>query len=207
MAGGLSVLDMGDAKLVRRNRLPIASHADAAVPATDKNIGAGTAVRPCVLFVLGMGRSGTSALTRVLSLCGATLPAGMMGADEGNKRGYGGRGLRSCSTGKSRSATAAPGGTQSLRMLENDVFDANERAACIADIGAYLKKLPSAPVVVVKDLNIVVLSDMWFEAAHLCGLDVAAVIAVRHPHEVIRIATAPARRSLAGARKCVVAQR
>lgn len=84
------MLDMGDAKLVRRNRLPIASHADAAVPATDKNIGAGTAVRPCVLFVLGMGRSGTSALTRVLSLCGATLPAGMMGADEGNKRGYGG---------------------------------------------------------------------------------------------------------------------
>ena len=48
----------------------------------------GTATRPVVLFVLGMGRSGTSALTRVLSLCGATLPTGMMGADAGNPRGY-----------------------------------------------------------------------------------------------------------------------
>ena len=37
----------------------------------------GTAARPVALFVLGMARSGTSALTRVLSLCGGTLPAGM----------------------------------------------------------------------------------------------------------------------------------
>jgi len=48
----------------------------------------GSAARPVALFVLGMGRSGTSALTRVLSLCGAKLPAGMMGADNGNQRGY-----------------------------------------------------------------------------------------------------------------------
>jgi hypothetical protein len=33
----------------------------------------GTAARPVALFVLGFGRSGTSALTRVLSLCGAAL--------------------------------------------------------------------------------------------------------------------------------------
>jgi hypothetical protein len=44
--------------------------------------------RPVLLFVLGMGRSGTSALTRVLSLCGAALPPGMLGADAGNPRGY-----------------------------------------------------------------------------------------------------------------------
>ncbi|GLV08475.1 hypothetical protein MyChFU_17950 [Mycobacterium intracellulare subsp. chimaera] len=48
----------------------------------------GTAVRPVALFVLGMARSGTSALTRVLSLCGSTLPAGMCGADGNNPRGY-----------------------------------------------------------------------------------------------------------------------
>ncbi|KDO98123.1 hypothetical protein MAV3388_14255 [Mycobacterium avium subsp. hominissuis 3388] len=40
------------------------------------------------MFVLGMARSGTSALTRVLSLCGSTLPAGMCGADGNNPRGY-----------------------------------------------------------------------------------------------------------------------
>ncbi|HNA50429.1 MAG TPA: sulfotransferase family protein, partial [Mycobacterium sp.] len=48
----------------------------------------GTDNRPTILFVLAMARSGTSALTRVLSLCGAALPAGMLGANKGNQRGY-----------------------------------------------------------------------------------------------------------------------
>lgn len=54
----------------------------------ENSVPPGLRPRPVALFVLGMGRSGTSALTRVLSLCGATLPVGMMGADEGNRRGY-----------------------------------------------------------------------------------------------------------------------
>ncbi len=41
-----------------------------------------------VIFVLGMGRSGTSALTRVLSLCGATLPVSLLGPHESNQRGH-----------------------------------------------------------------------------------------------------------------------
>ncbi len=44
--------------------------------------------KPIILFVLGMARSGTSALTRVLSLCGAALPAGLLGATADNPRGY-----------------------------------------------------------------------------------------------------------------------
>jgi hypothetical protein len=41
-----------------------------------------------VLFVLGMARSGTSAMTRVLSLSGAALPPGMIGAAKANPRGF-----------------------------------------------------------------------------------------------------------------------
>ena len=48
----------------------------------------GSTARPVALFVLGVPRSGTSAVTRVLSLCGATLPAGLSGADPRNPRGY-----------------------------------------------------------------------------------------------------------------------
>ena len=40
------------------------------------------------LVVLGMHRSGTSALARVLSLRGADLPAHLMSANQGNKSGY-----------------------------------------------------------------------------------------------------------------------
>ena len=41
-----------------------------------------------LVMVLGMGRSGTSALTRVLSLCGASLPETLLTADQANSAGY-----------------------------------------------------------------------------------------------------------------------
>ena len=43
--------------------------------------------RSCIL-VLGMHRSGTSALTRVLSLAGAALPADLMGPSVGKELGH-----------------------------------------------------------------------------------------------------------------------
>ena len=42
-----------------------------------------------VIFVLGMHRAGTSALTRVMALCGAALPAELLGSnDESNPTGH-----------------------------------------------------------------------------------------------------------------------
>ena len=73
----------------------------------------------------------------------------------------------------------------SLRLQEEGAFAAEEKAACIAKIRAYLTTLPAAPLVVIKDPRINVLSGVWFEAARLAGFDIAAVIAVRHPQEVI----------------------
>jgi hypothetical protein len=144
----------------------------------------GTATRPVVLFVLGMGRSGTSALTRVLSLCGATLPTGMMGADAGNPRGYweprAALRLNEKFLGRRGSTYFDP----TLRLQEEGALSDEEKAAFIAKIGAFLHTLPAAPVVLIKDLHISVLSDMWFQAARLAGFDIAAVIAVRDPQEV-----------------------
>ena len=73
----------------------------------------------------------------------------------------------------------------SLRLLEEGAFNAGEQATYIRKIRALLGQLPAAPLLVIKDPQITVLSDMWFEAARLAGFDVAAVIAVRHPNEVI----------------------
>ena len=73
----------------------------------------------------------------------------------------------------------------SLRLFEEGAFDPKEKAACIGKIGAFLNRLPVAPLVVIKDSYITNLSDMWFEAARLAGRDVVVVIPVRHPHEVI----------------------
>jgi hypothetical protein len=145
----------------------------------------GTATCPVALLVLGMSRSGTSALTRVLSLCGATLPFGMMGADEGNQRGYweprASLLMNRAILERHRSAWWDP----SMRVLEEGEFSADEKAACVSQIAAYLNTLPAAPLIVIKDLSIVPISEMWFEAAHLAGFNVRVVIAVRHPQEVI----------------------
>ncbi len=144
----------------------------------------GTGNRPVTLFVLGPQRSGTSALTRVLSLCGGTLPAAMLGADANNPLGY----------WEPRAAISLNEtilrrlGTNwydpSLRFLDDDSSN-RENKACVAKVAEYLSTLPAAPLVVIKEPRITTLSGLWFDAARVAGFDVASVIAVRHPQEVI----------------------
>jgi hypothetical protein len=102
---------------------------------------------------------------------------------------------------RNRSALCDP----TLRLQEEGVFDAKERAACIGEIGAFLTNLPAAPLVVIEELRITLLPGVWFEAARLAGFDIAARIAVRHPQEAIAsFAGTPS--SLAGALECLVAE-
>ncbi len=144
-----------------------------------------TSNRPVILFVLGMGRSGTSALTRVVSLCGATLPPGMLGADDGNPRGYweprAALHLNEKFLFRRRSSYFDP----TLRLQSDGALSDEEIQGFISEIQAYLLTLPPAPVVVIKVLHISVLANMWFEAARRAGFDVASVIAVRDPQEVV----------------------
>ncbi|WP_419866446.1 sulfotransferase family protein [Mycobacterium kyorinense] len=145
----------------------------------------GTAARPVVVFVMGAPRSGTSALTRVLSLCGAALPAKMAGADRNNQRGYWepreSIHLNNKILRRHNSTPFDP----SLRLQEDGEFDADEKARCVAEIGAFLSTLPAAPVVLIKDAHVTLLSSLWFEAARQAGFDIAVVIAVRRPQESI----------------------
>ncbi|MDT5217205.1 MAG: hypothetical protein QOK18_5444 [Mycobacterium sp.] len=144
-----------------------------------------TAPRPTVLFVLGMARSGTSALTRTLSLCGGTLPAGMVGRSRGNPLGFWEpRRVVQLNLAILR-RHGSPFFDPSLRLQQEGAFDAEEKAICIAEITALLTTLPAAPLVVIKEPAITALSAMWFEAARVAGFDVATVTAVRHPQEVI----------------------
>jgi hypothetical protein len=144
-----------------------------------------TAPKPVALFVLGFGRSGTSALTRVLSLCGAALPAGLLGATSENPRG----------NWEPRAAIhlnqailrrhGSSGYDLSLRMQEEGAFDAKENAAYVAKVRAFLTKSAAAPLVVIKEPKTTAVSGIWFEAARQAGFDIAAAIAVRHPQECI----------------------
>jgi hypothetical protein len=144
-----------------------------------------TPVRPVILFVLGFGRSGTSALTRVLSLCGASLPPGLLGATRDNSRGYWEpRAVIHlnqeilCSKG-----TSAYDPT--LRTQEEGAFATEVNAAYVDKIRAYLATLPSAPLTIIKEPKMTAFCALWFEAARLAGFDVATVVAVRHPQEIV----------------------
>ena len=144
-----------------------------------------TASKPVALFVLGCGRSGTSALTRVLSLCGAALPAGLLGATAENPRGYWEPRAAIHLNQAILRRRGCSGYDVTLRIHEEGAFDAEENAADIAKIEAFLTTLPTAPVVVIKEPKLTAVSGIWFEAARRAGFHVATVIAVRHPQEVI----------------------
>ncbi|UUO01973.1 sulfotransferase family protein [Mycolicibacterium novocastrense] len=141
--------------------------------------------RPTAVFVLGMARSGTSALTRVISLCGGALPPGMVGGFVGNPRGYWEprKAVHINETILRRHGSA--GFDPSLRLQEAGALDAGTRSTYVARIRAYFTTLPRAPFVVIKHPMIAALWDLWFEAARSAGFNVVAVIAVRHPQESI----------------------
>ncbi|MGE2721060.1 sulfotransferase family protein [Mycolicibacterium celeriflavum] len=145
-----------------------------------------TAARPVVLFVLGVNRSGTSALARVLSLCGGTLPPGLVGAMPDNPLGHweprAANFLNEAILQRHHSTMFDP----TLRLQEEGAFGTAERSAWVEEIRSFFTSLPTAPlVVVVKDPRITVLSGLWFEGARSAGFDVMAAVTVRHPHEVI----------------------
>jgi hypothetical protein len=151
--------------------------------------------RPVALFVLGFARSGTSALTRVLSLCGAALPHRLLGATAHHPAGFWEPRLTTYINGTILRRHGSAGFDPTLRLQQDGAFDATERAACIAKMRAFFTTLPAAPLVVIKDPKITALSGMWIEAARQSGFDPVAVIAVRHPDEAVKSITADARTS------------
>ncbi|MGE2721054.1 sulfotransferase family protein [Mycolicibacterium celeriflavum] len=138
-----------------------------------------------VVFVLGMARTGTSAITRVLSLSGASLPPGMIGAAKGNSRGFWEPRQASFLNEKILRRHHSTSADPTLRLHRKPAEDRD-----IAEISAYLTSLPPSDLYVIKDLQITPIAGMWFDAARIAGYDVGTVIAVRHPQEVIRSVTA-----------------
>jgi hypothetical protein len=108
----------------------------------------------------------------------------MMGADGGNPRGYWEPRAALHLNEKFLRRHGSTYFDPTLRLQAEGALSDEEKAAFIAKIGAFLHTLPAAPIVLIKDLHISVLSDMWFVAARLAGFDIAAVIAVRDPQEV-----------------------
>ena len=142
------------------------------------------AARPVALFVLGLGRSGTSALARVLSLCGGALPPGLLGATSTNKRGFFEPRAAIVLNEEILRSRGTSGFDMGIPTRDESAVDPRKAARHIAKVSSYLASLPPAPLVVIKEPKTTLAAGIWFEAAAQAGFDVAAVIALRHPEEV-----------------------
>jgi hypothetical protein len=136
-----------------------------------------------LLLVLGMGRSGTSMLTGLLSLCGAGLPDNLLESDVNNEKGY------------FESLDVLGMNEFFLNCLGLDFFDTSFRlqegeladdgsGALTKRISNFLRRYEDRPLLVVKDPKIVPLLRYWLPTATGAGWAVKVVVSVRHPREV-----------------------
>jgi hypothetical protein len=137
-----------------------------------------------ILFVFGMGRSGSSALTRVLSLCGGALPAELVGATEGNPLGHWEPQDALALNQAFLSRHGASWFDPTLRLQGEVAFTKEEREAFIEQIKTFLDPLSELPLLVIKEPRVTALSEFWFEAARQLRMAIRIAIPVRHPAEV-----------------------
>jgi GT2 family glycosyltransferase/glycosyltransferase involved in cell wall biosynthesis len=138
--------------------------------------------RTCVL-VLGMHRSGTSALARVLSIAGAKLPATLLGANESNETGHWeSQALMSC---HDRLLGRLGSDWQDWRPLEIGRLPVSECKEIKTEIADLVRlEFGDAGLFVVKDPRICRFADLYLQTLGDAGIGVRIVHAVRNPLEV-----------------------
>ncbi|MBS0576104.1 MAG: glycosyltransferase [Proteobacteria bacterium] len=141
------------------------------------------AERPIVLLVLGMHRSGTSALTRVLNLLGAALPGDLLGGNRSNPQGH----------WESRRVIAIDEALLAAldrrwddpRPLPAGWLDSPAAASARAQIAAFAaEELATAPLAIIKDPRLCLLAPLWLEVLAAQGLDVRVLVPLRDPQAV-----------------------
>lgn len=136
------------------------------------------------ILILGMHRSGTSALTRVLGLCGAALPRHVIEASpEVNAKGF--WEPKEIVALHDEILASARRSWHDLRDMPAAWFDSAEAAAFQSRLRALLlDDYGSAPLIAVKDPRLCRLLPLWRPV--LAGLRIAPliVVPVRNPLEI-----------------------
>jgi hypothetical protein len=131
-----------------------------------------------------MGRSGTSAITRVLSLCGGALPKSLLPANHANPTGYweplDGLNLNEAFLARCGSNWYDP----RLPLPIEATVDSPDGRMFVDQIAACLAGCADAPLLLIKEPRINALTEFWFAAVQRLGCQPAVVVAVRHPAEV-----------------------
>jgi GT2 family glycosyltransferase/glycosyltransferase involved in cell wall biosynthesis len=135
------------------------------------------------LLVLGMHRSGTSALSRVLGLCGFDLGQRLLAAGPGNETGHW---EDAFAVDLHERLLAAHGAAwNDALVLPSDWLQAETGRDAVAEITGYLRSnRASHPRWSVKDPRLCLFAPAWQAAAAQAGQPLSAVLMLRHPMEV-----------------------
>ena len=137
-----------------------------------------------VVFLLGMGRSGSSALARVLSLCGGALPLDLLSPNFANPTGY----WEPAQAVALNDAFLREHGSSwydGSLALQTGFVGAAERADFIADIAEFLSSgFENRGPIILKEPRIAALLPYWTAAAAELGQTVKVIHMFREPGEV-----------------------
>jgi hypothetical protein len=135
------------------------------------------------IVVLGMHRSGTSAITRVLNLLGCALPDALVGPSEGNELGH----WEAASAVTLNDQVLASAGSRwnDWGPINADWRASPVRVDMVEKASEVLRQHKTlGPLFVLKDPRICRLADLWLEAADIAEIDMRVVLMLRHPAAV-----------------------
>jgi len=140
---------------------------------------------PVCILVLGMHRSGTSAMTRTIHEMGAALPSNLIPPFEDNAEGFWESedivGIHN------RFLVAVDSGWNDPRPLPREAYDTPAGLLCRAELLAVLRRdFSDRKLFVIKDPRISVLMPMWIELLREFGARPYVILGFRHPDEVAR---------------------
>ena len=137
-----------------------------------------------ILLVLGMHRSGTSVLTRVISLLGAALPKSLLGKNESNLRGH----WESEVLIREHDQLLADMGSdwRDWRRLNIEGLGKNKQARLKEGFSETVRAEfdLSAPICVIKEPRICRFAGLYIEALEALPADVHSILTLRNPLEI-----------------------
>jgi len=141
--------------------------------------GASKAARTCIL-VLGMHRSGTSMLTRVMNIAGAALPSSLMEANFANEAGY--WESNHLMRYNDRLLEKMGSSWQDWRSIPKSILSAKEQNEAKQDIvNVIADEYGEADIFVVKDPRICRFPTLFINALEENNTNVQVVLAFRNP--------------------------
>jgi len=142
------------------------------------------AARKTCVLVLGMHRSGTSALARSISMLGAALPTRLVGAAPGNEAGHWEpAALVDYHDGLLADLHSAWHDWRPLDLAQRSKAELEGISGKIGQILA--KDFGTEPLIIVKEPRTARFADFFISAVEAAGYDVRIVVALRNPLDVM----------------------